>query len=131
MRIFLTLIYLLFFLYSSSQDDIVFNNNYKNDEGSGNWISSGMILDGNDYVINGGYSVIMDNCSDVWTRGICFIEIDSLGDISNKKHFSFCNNTIYEGRNKSIIKNNSILRQQISNKAKSREIKPKRSTCQK
>ncbi|MFO7790753.1 MAG: T9SS type A sorting domain-containing protein [Bacteroidales bacterium] len=107
MRIFLTLIYLLFFLYSSSQDNIVFNNNYKNDEGSGNWISSGMIIDGNDYVINGGYSVIMDNCSDVWTRGICFIEIDSLGDISNKKHFSFCNNTIYEGRNKSIIKNNN------------------------
>jgi hypothetical protein len=107
MRTFLALTLTIMVFSALAQEDVLFNNNYQNDEGSGNWISSGMILNGDNYVINGGYSVIMDDCSDVWTRGICFIEIDSLGDLTKKKHFSFCGNSIYEGRNKSLLKNNN------------------------
>ncbi|MBN2777393.1 MAG: T9SS type A sorting domain-containing protein [Bacteroidales bacterium] len=81
----------------------LFNKNYQNTEGSGNWINSCMIMHDGDFILNGGYSDTLINCNTVWSRGAFFLSINNEGEIQTKKHYASCNKKIYEGLNRSLI----------------------------
>lgn len=87
----------------SSKSQELFNYNYPNNDGSGNWISSTMIYKNNNFYLNGGYSVRLEDCQSYWSRGIFFLSIDSIGNMKNKKHYSSCEKKIYEGNFNSLI----------------------------
>jgi hypothetical protein len=85
------------------QAQFLFNNNYQNTDGSGNWIASGMLVKNQSFYMNGGYSVINEDCNSFWSRGIFLVKINYLGEIENKVHYSNCNKSIYEGFSNSFI----------------------------
>ncbi len=101
-RIIIILIIVTVFL-DNLQAQVLFNNNYQNTDGSENWISSGMLVKDQSFYMNGGYSVINEDCNSYWSRGIFLVKINNLGEIENKVHYSNCNKSIYEGFSNSFI----------------------------
>ena len=91
------------FCLSKTNGQNLFNKNYVNTDGSGNWIAYNLILNDSLYIINGGYSVLRENCSSYWSRGTFLVSIDTAGNLINKKHFSDCEKRIYEGSRRSIV----------------------------
>jgi len=98
-----TIFILLLTIGLNSKSQELFNNNYINNDGSGNWISSTMIYKNNNFYLNGGYSVLLEDCQSYWSRGMFLLSIDSIGNMTNKKHYSSCEKKIYEGNFNSLI----------------------------
>ena len=104
MKVKLVIIIILTYLcLATVQGQNLFNKNYQNTDGSGNWIVFNLIVKDNLYILNGGYSVLREDCNSYWSRGTFLISIDSIGSIINNKHYSYCNKSIYEGSGNSII----------------------------
>ncbi len=95
--------FLTVFCFSTIPAQVAFNKNYQNTDGSGNWVAFNLIVKDSLFILNGGYSVLRDNCNSYWSRGTFFVAIDTIGDIVNKKHYSDCEKSIYEGSRRSIV----------------------------
>ncbi len=106
----LIIILLLLGILTRVQGQELFSKNYVNLEGSENWIASSLLENNNKYYINGGYSVILEDCDTYWSRGVFIVSIDSIGQLVNKEHYSFCEKYIYEGsKNSMIFSTNSFV----------------------
>jgi len=86
----------------SSQAQTLFNKNYQNSNGSGNWISTSMIFAENHYYIIGGYTTVLEESSET-RRGVCILEIDNLGEIEEIQYHVEQGRDIFEGWNHCLI----------------------------
>lgn len=104
-------LFLILFSLSAivSYSQIMFSENYTDTVGCGNWISSSLIVNDNWYYINGGDYVLREDCNSYWSRGLCFLKIDSVGSLKKTTYLTDCDKVIYEGNFSSLVINNSIL----------------------
>lgn len=104
--------YLVIFILASNIlfAQTVFNKNYIDTVGLGNWGSTGNIIcKDNHYYLYGGYLASLDNCDAVYKRGTCFLKIDSMGNLLNTSYLANCDKDIYECTHKSLILKNNEL----------------------
>jgi hypothetical protein len=88
----------------------VFNKNYIDTVGLGNWGSTGNIIyKESHYYLYGGYLASLDNCDAVFNRGTCFLKIDSIGNLINTSYLVNCDKDIYECTHKGLILKNNEL----------------------
>jgi len=87
----------------------MFSKNYTDTVGCGSWISSSLIYNNNSFYINGGDLVLREDCDSYWSRGLCFLKIDSVGNLKKTTYLTDCDKVIYEGNFSSLVINNNVL----------------------
>jgi hypothetical protein len=82
----------------------VFNKNYTDTVGIGNWIStSSLVVTDSTYYINGGFADVLGSCDTILSRGACFLKIDSSGILAKVKYLANCDKYIWEGNYESLL----------------------------